>query len=160
MSVVTANIRKVRFPRRNLAFVRNVGPYAGHPELFERLFKEVVHWMDVHQIPKGPEMEAIALYLDDPERVPEEKQRINVGFTVPDGVQSAGRVLLMDLPEGDYLVGSFELDPNEYGEAWNEMMAYLQEENIRPREIMYESYKNDPNEYPGGKHLVDICILV
>jgi AraC family transcriptional regulator len=132
----------------------------GDPELFERLFHEVGAWAGPKGLMQRPDMEAISVYHDDPEAIPVEKQRISVGFTVPLGTPAEGDIQMLEMPEGDYVVGAFEILPAEYGACWGEIMDYMEKERIRPTGLMYESYKNDPSQHPEGKHQVDICIAV
>lgn len=160
MSEVILDITRVHLPERTLAYVRNVGPYAGDAALFERLFGRVMESLGPRNL-MGPDTQAITVYHDDPESVPVEEQRISVGFTVPEGTKPDGDVEVLILPESDYVVGSFELLPHEYGRAWTDTYAYMGEHGYTPSGgPMYESYKNEPSQHPEGKHLVDICVAV
>ena len=151
----------VEFPRRNFAYIGHTGPYMGNPALFERLFLKVQDWANPQGFMNIPDLEAISIYHDSPELVPEEKQRISVGFTVPLSVEHAqGEVQIMEIPAGKFALGHFEILPEDYGEAWEEMMGFISDEKLVMSDtpIMYESYKNDPSTHPEGKHLVDICV--
>lgn len=156
----TSKIEIVEMPGRIFAYVRNVGPYMGDTALFGRLFNEVSNWAGPKGLLANSEIEAISVYHDDPESVLPAEQRISVGFIVPYGTKGEGDIEIMELPSGQYVVGSFELLPNEYGNAWTEVMRYVDSTAHRPIGMMYESYKNDPNEHPEGKHLVEICVAV
>ena len=154
---IASTFKIVELPKRTFAYVRNVGPYKGDTELFGRLFNKVINWMK----PKGlllPTSECISIYHDDPDTVPVNEQRISVGFTVPENTVGEGDIKIMEIPKGKFIVGSFEILPQEYGDAWKELYSYIVENNLTPDKIMYESYKNDPHEHPEGKHLVDICV--
>jgi AraC family transcriptional regulator len=160
MTTQTAKISIQTLPRRYFAYVRNIGPYMGDTELFGRLFHQVIGWLNTKDLMQ-PGMEAISIYHDHPEEVPPEKYRISVGFTIPKPIEGEDDIQVMEIPEGRYAVGSFEILPTEYGNAWEEMMHYLQDKKLMPSGgPMYESYKNDPKEHPEGKHLVDICIAI
>ncbi|MEL6811151.1 MAG: GyrI-like domain-containing protein [Bacteroidota bacterium] len=159
MKTSISNFKIVELPKRTLAYVRNVGPYKGDTELFGRLFNQVVHWA----APLGlmtEKTEAISVYHDDPYTVPEEKQRISVGFTVPENSETSAGIQLMELPHGKYVVGTFEILPIEYGDAWKETYDFIQAEGIQTSDLCFESYKNDPETHPEGKHIVDICVGV
>ena len=156
----TTKMRVEHLPQRLLACVRHTGPYKGNSALFERLFTKVQHWAAPKGFLSDPNTEAITIYHDDSDAVPEEQQRISVGFTVPAGTPGEGDIHTLEMPQGNYLVGSFEILPTEYEYAWQEIMHYLTEENIYPTGIMYESYCNDPSTHPQGKHLVDICVQI
>ena len=154
-----ATFKTVDLPKRTLAYVRNVGPYQGDTKLFEKLFNEVSSWLMSKDL-LIPHAECISIYHDDLETVPVEKQRISVGFTVPEGTIGEGNIKIMEIPAGKFFTGTFEIFPNEYGMAWEELMTELYKSNLKLGEFMYESYKNDPNEHPEGKHITDICVSV
>ena len=156
---IAATFKTVQLPKRTFAYVRNVGPYKGDTELFARLFKEVTDFL----MPKNlmtPSSECLTIYHDDPETVPQEDQRISVGFTVPEGTLGSGNVEIMEIPAGKFLIGAFEIFASEYGQAWGETMSYMGQNNLVPAGPMYESYKNDPKTHPEGKHVVDICVTL
>lgn len=157
---LVSNIRIVKKPERTLAFVSNTGPYMGDQALFERLFSRVLRWTRRRGLMRS-DLEAISIYHDDPEQVAPEDQRISVGVTVPKGTTPDGDVGIMMIPAGDFAVGSFEIDPDEYCNCWKEVMDWVRDNGkmVIPGP-MYESYRNDPGMHPLGKHIVDICVPV
>lgn len=161
-STITGKFTVTQFPKRTFAYVRNVGPYMGDSALFERLFNQVMAWAGPKGLMQRPGMESISVYHDDPEKVPAEKSRISVGFTVPEGTLPEGDIQIMELPAGKYAVGSFELLPHEYGTAWKEIYEFIFGEKLTPTSDgpVYESYKNDPRQHPEGRHAVDICVAL
>ena len=159
MTTVTKKVRIVELPLRRLACVKHTGPYKGDSALFGRLFIKVRDWAESKGLLGDPSTEAISVYHDDPDLVPEERQTISVGFTVPSGTPAEKDIHMLEIPKGKYIIGSFEILPTEYEQAWGEIMDFMKEEGIRPTgKMMYESYRNDPRSHPEGKHLVDICI--
>jgi AraC family transcriptional regulator len=156
---LATTFKTVELPKRTFAYIRNVGPYMGDTKLFERLFNEVIGYLSPNQL-LSPTSECISLYHDDPESVPVDQQRISVGFTVAKGTQGEGNIQIMELPASKFFVGEFEIFPNEYGQAWGEVVKQLKENNMTVAGMMYESYKNDPKQHPEGKHVVDICTAV
>ena len=159
MKTITANFKKTYLPERTLAYIKNMGPFMGNTSLFERLFSEVGNYLKNQGLFRN-NTESLTIYHDDPNDVPPEKQRISVGFTVPEGTKGHDRIEIVKIPAGHYAIGSFEIDPNEYGDAWQAVFEYLRKEDLKPKGLMYESYKNDPNQHPEGKHIVDICVHV
>ena len=154
----TGTIKMVEYPTRALAYIRHTGPYMGDTELFASLFNQASEFMQKFNH-FGPSTEGISVYHDDPKTVPTKDQRISVGFTVPIDSVGEGKVNILKIPAGRFVVGSFEIDPDGYAGAWESMLEYMQKNGIRPSTgIMYESYKNDPHQHPEGKHIVDICI--
>ncbi len=156
---VEVKFSKVKLPLRKLAYVRHVGPYKGDSELFERLFNQVSRWINSKGLMR-PNSEAITVYHDDPALTPESEERISVGFTVPLDTQPDGEIQVMELPQVEYAVGSFEILPEEYPDAWNKIFDFMRENNLKFTHPMYESCKNDPRAHPEGKHIIDICVAL
>ncbi|MGP8320542.1 MAG: AraC family transcriptional regulator [Methanosarcinaceae archaeon] len=155
-------IRVREMPELNVAYVRHVGPYKGDMKLFAELFGKLMEWAGPRDLLNSPETMALSVYHDDPRTTEEDKSRISVCITVPEDTEIEGEVEKMTVPGGMYAVGKFELDPDEYEEAWN--MIYYEwlpkskyQFNDPP---CFEIYLNDPNEHPENKHIVDICIPV
>lgn len=157
---LVSHIRLVKKPERTFAYIRNVGPYMGNQALFKRLFSKMIHWARVNNLMQ-PDLETITIYHDDPEAVPADEQRISVGVTVPEGTIPGGDIQIMKIPYGDFVVGSFEIDPEDYGVAWQHVMEWVVNQELDFKlDPMYESYRNDPRKHPEGKHIVDICVPI
>lgn len=160
ISEAVVDVAKVHLPKRTLAYIRNVGPYMGDTQLFGKLFMKVLISMEARGLMR-PDTEAITVYHDDPKTTPPKEQRISVGFTVPEGTAPEAGIEILELPESNYVVGAFEIHPDEYGDAWARTMSYIEENGLTPSGgPMFESYKNDPKTHEDGKHIVEICIAV
>jgi AraC family transcriptional regulator len=132
----------------------------GDQALFERLFSRIIKWVRIQNL-MSADLETITIYHDDPEAVPAEEQRISVGVTVPKGTKPDGDIQIMEIPPGDFVVGSFEIDPEDYGLAWQQVIEWIMNHKMDfLLDPMYESYRNNPHEHPEGKHLVDICVPI
>jgi len=154
-------VRTETLPATTVAYVRHTGPYAGDAALFGRLFGALCTWAG----PRGhigPKARFLTVYHDNPEVTAEDKLRISVCITVPPGTTGDGPVGIMPLDEGVYAVASFELDPAEYGAAWNWFMGtWLPSSGYQPDDRKcFELMLNDPSRHPQGKHLVEIWLPV
>ncbi|NND32941.1 MAG: GyrI-like domain-containing protein [Saprospiraceae bacterium] len=160
METMTATFKVVQLKDRTFAFRRHTGPYLGDVELVQNLFRDVRKFL----VPLGfftNETEAISIHHDSPDFVPVAKQRISVGFTVPKATKGKDDIRILVIPAGRYAIGSFELNRNEYAEAWSAMFEFLKANGLQPSNgLMYESYKNDLDQDWQGNHRVDICIAV
>ena len=157
MTTAVSKFTIARLPKRWLAYIRNTGPYMGDTELFGRLFTTVTNWA----APRGlmtDTTEAITVYHDDPYTTPVDRQRISVGYTVPEGTITTEGIELMEIPEGQYIIGNFEIYPTQYREAWREMEEFIRTERLRTTNLTFETYRNDPDTHPEGKHIVDLCM--
>jgi AraC family transcriptional regulator len=140
-----------------VAYIRHVGPYAGDAALFGRLFGRLCGWAGPRGL-LGPSTRMLTIYHDNPQITEEEKLRISVCATVPPGTAAEGEVGVMQIDGGKYAVASFELDPGEYGAAWNWLMGtWLPSSGCQPDDRpCFEMYLNDPKTHPAHKHIVEI----
>lgn len=151
-----------QFPETTLAYVRHIGPYAGNTELFGSLMQKIYGWAGPRGLIQFPNTQTLAVYHDDPHVTDEEKLRLIIGVTVPTDTEVDGEVGKMTLQGGDYAVGKFELNGDQYEEAWTSMyQSWLPQSGYQPSNApAFESYLNDPRQHPEGKHIVEIWIPV
>ncbi len=141
-----------------VAYVRHVGPYAGDVQLFGRLFGRLFQWAGPRGL-MGPETRSLTIYHDNPEITDQQKLRLSACITVPPDTRAEGDIGVMTIEGGTYAVARFELDPSEYGGAWNWLMGvWLPSSGYQPddRAHCFEMYLNNPDEHPQKKHVVDI----
>ncbi len=140
-----------------VAYVRHVGPYAGDPELFGRLFGRLFQWAGPRGI-LGPHTRALTIYHDNPEITDEQKLRISVCLTVPPNTQAEGDIGVMTVEGGTFAVARYEIDPAEYGAAWTWVMGvWLPSSGYQPDDRQcFEVYLNNPEAHPQKKHVVEI----
>lgn len=149
-------------PELNVAYVQHIGPYKGDTKLFAGLFGKLMGWAGPRGLLSSPETLVLSVYYDDPKTTEEDKFRTSACITVPEGTEVEGEIGKMTVPGGMYAVGRFELDPDEYEEAWNMIYGdWLPESRYQSDDRpSLEIYRNDPNAHPENKHIVDICIPV
>lgn len=148
-------------PAFTIAYVRHAGPYQGDAELFGSLFGRLMKWASPRGV-VGPETKMVTIYHDDPGVTDADKLRISVGVSVPQSTKVDGEVGKMTLAGGTYAFAKFELDVEQYGEAWDAVFSgWLPESGYQPADgVCYEQYHNDANEHPEHKCIVSICVPV
>jgi AraC family transcriptional regulator len=154
MMKFTAEVRKL--PERNVVCIRHVGPYNRVGEAIERIFA----WAGPKGLIRFPETECLTVYHDNPEEVAQDELRSDACLTVPHGTPVDGEVRTMKIPGGLFAVAHVEIDPSEYGDAWDRLVGEWMPENGYRSDcgrLCYELYLNDPKEHPQGKHVVDVC---
>jgi len=150
------NAELKRLPERFVACVRHVGPYPEIGRAIERLFE----WAGPKGLIRFPKTQVLAVYHDDPQAADPSELRSDACLTVPQGTQAEGDVKTMKIPGGMFAVAHVEIDPSEYGEAWDRLIGeWMPENGCTPDagRLCYELYLNDPDQHPEKKHLVDIC---
>lgn len=156
------NVEVKEMPELDVAYVRHIGPYKGDAQLFENLFKKLMAWAGPRGLMNSPDAKCLSVYHDSPEITEEDKLRTSVCITVPKDTEVEGEVGKMTVPGGKFAVGRFEIDVDQYEEAWNAIFkAWLPESGFQPDDrLCYELYQNNPNEHPEHKHIFDICVPV
>ena len=142
-------------PEFHVAYIRHVGRYNMIGEAFERLMR----WAGPRGLLRFPETSVFGIYYDSPEVTPVSQLRSDACISVPVGTSVDGEVGTMTIPGGKFAVAHVEIDPTQYGEAWDRLIGdWLPRSGYQPDDrLCYEMYLNDPDEHPEKKHIVDIC---
>ncbi len=159
---VKAEVEVKDMPELNVAYVRHIGPYKGDSELFEGLFEKLMKWAGPRGLIQFPETQCLSVYHDNPEITDEDKLRTSVCMTVPKDTRVEGEIGQMRIPGGKFAVANFEINSNEFEDAWNTLMGgWMPESGYQPDDrLCYEICHNNPKEHPENKHIVDICVPV
>ncbi len=151
----TMEIKKM--PVMNLVYCRHKGEFAKIEVAYKKLFK----WAGARGLLSNPDLKAVTVYHDDPNVTSIENVRQSACITVNGPVKTEGEFGNLTIPEGKYVVGSFEIDANQFSQAWNSVCLWLSESGYQPDDRMcYELYHNNHEEHPEKKFIVDICIPV
>jgi AraC family transcriptional regulator len=91
-----------------------------------------------------------------------DKLRQSAGIVVDDEqVKTEGEFGKMKIPEARCCVGSFQVTPMEFEDAWNSVCLWLADSGYQPADgYPYELYHNQPEDPMKEKFRVDICIPV
>ena len=150
---MNAEVREM--PEYKVAYIRKLGPYG--PETCGQGFEELMSWAG----PKGhlSACQVFGVYWDNPEVTPPEKCRFDACISIPDGAATDGPVGLQAIAGGPYAVCHFEIQVNDFTQAWEEAFAWLIDSGSEAAEKpCYELYHNNGAEHPEGKWIFDICI--
>ncbi len=145
-----------------VAYVRHMGPYKGDSGLFAELFGKLYRWAGPRGLLNFPETLVMSIYHDDPNLTEQDKLRLSVCITVPEETEVEGEIGKMEIPAGKWALARFELGEKDYEAAWQAVMGeWLPSSGYQPddRPCM-EIYRNNPEEHPEHKCVVDICIPV
>ncbi|MEW6182975.1 MAG: AraC family transcriptional regulator [Bacillota bacterium] len=161
MNNETRTVEVKELPETTVAYVRYVGPYKGDVQLFDRLFGKLCGWAGARNL-LNRETKAIIIYHDNPEITEENKLRMSVCVTVPEGTPVDGEIGKMAIPGGRYALARFELAGDEFQEAWNWVYGtWLPSSGYIPDDRpCFELYHGDCNSNPNGKFILDICVPV
>ena len=148
-------------PDMTVAYVRHIGPYKGDNALFGSLIGQLMTWAGPRNL-LTPDAKLLAVYHDNPEITEADKQRVSMCLTVPEKTEVGGEIGKMVIPGGPYAMARFEINADEYQQAWDTVMAgWFPESGYQPTDgLSYELYHGSPDEHPAGKHVLDICVPV
>jgi AraC family transcriptional regulator len=157
---ITVEVKE--FPELHVAYLRHIGPYQGDGKLFGQLIGKLMKWAGARGLINFPNTQLLIVYHDDPKVTEDEKLRTSVCLTIPKETAVDGEFGKMTVHGGAYAVAGFELDDDEFQQAWDTVYgAWLPDSGYQPDNYpCLEIYHNDPKEHPENKHIVDICIPV
>jgi len=147
-------------PKMTVAYIRHTGPYQGNDKLFQNLTEELCRWAGPRGLLGHPTAKILAVYHDDPKVTEQDKLRLSMCLTVPENTKVDGRIGKMEIAEGAYAVGRFEVNSQEFGEAWDWLYgSWLPQSGYQPDDgPCFEVYPEEPKA--GEKIKVDICVPV
>jgi len=127
-------------PKMRVAFVTNTGPFE---QAMASGFDKLFHWLEAnHWHPSGP---SLAIFPDDPDKVPPEKIKSESCVVVGDEVMSMDDVHVKE-------IGGFQAATMEYHSAENIMRAYgelygwLHAQGYRDNGAPLETYLSRPGQ--------------
>ncbi|WP_320053670.1 AraC family transcriptional regulator [uncultured Acetobacteroides sp.] len=152
------NVIEVReMPAMNVIYCRHKGEYNQIGAAYDKLFK----WAGPRGLLNHPECKGITYYHDDPKVTAQENIRQSACITVFEDVKTEGEIGKMQIPGGRYAVGHFEVNEQEFQQAWDSMCLWVAQSGYQPADASpYELYHNNHEEHPQKKFIVDICIPV
>lgn len=151
------NIQVKEMPAMDLIYCRHVGRFDQIGGAYEKLFK----WAGPRGLLKFPETKTVTVYHDDPKVVDMEKVRQSACITVDGDAKTEGEFGKMHVPGGKYVVGSFVVNPHQFGDAWDSVCQWLADSGYQPSDgYPYEYYPKEHEEGNPPIFTVDICVPV
>ena len=156
------NIEVKNIPDYNVAYVEYKGDFEGNGEIYDIVLEPLLDWAVKEDLWDFPENTRLFVMYPETEDSPEGEKTMMMAISVPENTETPGYIKTMILEGGEYAVGSFELADDEFGNAWQYMYeTWMPGSGYYPAENMpYELKKNDSDDHPEKKHLVDICVPV
>ncbi|MFP4059004.1 MAG: AraC family transcriptional regulator [Bacteroidota bacterium] len=155
--IMKNNIQIKEMPSLKLVYTRHVGSF----HLIGQAYGKLMQWAGPRGLLSNPDVKTVTVYHDNPAVTDIDKLRQSACITVESDVKTEGEFGNMSLPGGKHVVGSFEISPMEFEEAWNSVCVWLSESGYQPADgYPFELYHNNHEEHPEKKFIVDICIPV
>jgi AraC family transcriptional regulator len=111
---------------------------------------------------KCPGTQFFTVFRDDLNLTDFSKFKADVCVSVEPFTKGDGEVGVSSIPGGKYAIAGFEIDANEYEQAWELMFReWLPQSGYQPdNRCCFERYLNDPKTHPQNKHIIEVCIPV
>lgn len=144
-----------QMPEWQVIYCRHTGPF----HLISQAYEKVMKWARPRGLYTPGINKTMTVTHDDPSVTEIEKVRQSACIIVDKDVKVEGEIGKMVVPGGEYAVGSFEINNQEFEKAWNTMCKWFIESGYQQGEgVTYELYHNFFEDHPQKKHIVDICI--
>lgn len=163
--IVQGELELVDISEKALLYVRFIGTYAQLGIEFPQILEKLFVYATSHQLIQEEEIELLSIYHDHPDFTQEEQFRTSICLAISDlnhYVEESNDIGIMTLPAGKYVVGHFDILPEEYSGAWDYIYGeWLSNSGYQPRaELPFEMYMSNPANHPQGRHLVDIYLPI
>jgi len=137
-----------------VATVKHVGPY----KEVSKLYEEIVKWLRQKQLAiTGP---PFGWFYDNPERVPANKLRCEVGFPFKGEAKSEGKIQIKKIP-GQEVLSTIHKGPyGEVGSSYAALFQHANEKGYIPLGCPMEIYLNDPARVPESELLTEIQVPI
>ncbi|MFT8315386.1 MAG: GyrI-like domain-containing protein [Clostridium sp.] len=161
---VTGQITIANLEEKQVAYVRHTGTYETLAKEYANLMQTLFAYARKQHLLVDGQNWLLTMYHDNPEFGEESQFRTSLCLTVPEDirVQEDGILGTMKLEGGLYAVGHFQIQQEQYSDAWNYMyQEWLTGSGYVPRNSYpFEVYCNDPYANESHIHEVDIYVPI
>ncbi len=159
-SDVTVDVKNIS--KIDIAYIRHIGPFKGETEKWAALFQKLISWGASRGLINCTDTQYFTVFRDELEITDFSKFKADVCISVPSGTKAHGEIGISHIPAGKYAVAQFEIDANEYEQAWQLIYSeWLPNSGFQPDErSCFEKYLNDPKQHPKNKHIIEVYIPV
>jgi AraC family transcriptional regulator len=161
---VTGQIAITNLEEKQVAYVRHTGTYKTLAKEYVNLMQALFAHAEKQHLLVDSQNWVLAMYHDNPEFGEESQFRTSLCLTVPKDIriQEDGILGRMQLEGGLYAVGHFQIQQEQYSDAWNYMyQEWITGSGYVPRDSYpFEVYRNDANANERHIHEVDIYVPI
>ncbi|MFS4454742.1 AraC family transcriptional regulator [Maribacter sp. 2304DJ31-5] len=152
---MNAKIEIKEMPKMNVAYVSCMGS-----QNLENAFDKLIQWA----MPQGlmnERTKVLTVYHDSFKVTEANKVRMSASVLLDKPVEAEGEIGLTTIEAGKCIVGSFEIEPNEFEKSWTGLFVWMNENGYKKADREpFEIYHNNFNEHPERKAIVDFCIPI
>ncbi|WP_420574545.1 AraC family transcriptional regulator [Kordia sp.] len=154
---MNAQITVKQLQEIKLAGIMRIGAFEKIGESYQKLME----WGYNHHVLDTSNFKAITIYHDNPNITQISKVRHSACVTINKAIKAEGEIRPLAIQKGNYVIGNFTIDANEFPKAWKSLSVWIMENGYEFRDGDYfEIYLNDHETHPKKKFIVDICIPI
>lgn len=151
-----ASIEIKELPVQHAAFITQIG-VDGLPDAFNRL----IRWAVPKGLMQSDNVKLGRIYHDSFKITAPEKVRMSVCLMLNTPTTVSGEIGLTSINAGKFIVGSFVIEPKDFGQAWRGLYQWMNEMGYQKADQNpFEIYHNNFNEHPEQKCIVDLYIPI
>ncbi|MCC7028644.1 MAG: AraC family transcriptional regulator [Saprospiraceae bacterium] len=153
---MNAKIEINEMPKMNLAYVTQIG-VNGIEDAFQRILK----WATPKELLTKNNTHVCRVFHDSFKVTDADKVRMSIGIITDQEITVDGEVGLTTIEQGKNIVGHFVIEPIEFEKSWDSLFIWMNENGYKKADrYPFEMYRNNMNEHPEKKCIVDLCIPI
>ncbi len=154
-TIMNANIEIKELSKLDLAYVTHIGV-----ERLENAFNTILKWATPKNL-LDDNSKIIRIFHDSFKITTPDKIRMSIGITLNQPIEVEGEIGLTQIEKGKYIVGRYEIEPNDFEKAWTGLFIWINENGYKKADTNpFEIYHNNFTEHPERKCIVDLCIPI
>jgi AraC family transcriptional regulator len=150
-----AKIEVIELPKMDLAYVSSTGTHN-----LSKGYETLIQWAAPNGL-MNDETKMVTIYHDSFRDTEATKVRMSACILLNQPIEAGGEVRTTSLESGKHIVGKFELQMHEFGNAWSDLFVWMNENGYKKaNKDPFGVYYNDHKKHPEKKAIVDLCIPV
>lgn len=130
---------------RTIAYIQYEGEYKDIP--YEDYIDRLYSWSKKKRL--GPGMRPMSIYLDEPDKKPKSKVRIDIAIPIRKKISGEGKIEVRDLPATKVATMKFKGSSEEYEKAYSDLWHWIKEKNFKISGAPIEYYLSKPKMVKG-----------
>ena len=153
---MNANIEIKEMPELKLAYISHIG----HDNL-NITYEKLLAWAAEKGLLRDGNIQPLTIYHDSFKITALEKIRMSACLILKDPIKVDGAVGLTTINRGKYVVGHYEIKPEDFGQVWGELFVWLSKNGYKKSDRdVFEIYHNDFTQHPENLSKVDFYIPI
>ncbi len=148
--VIELDIKDKIVGEEKLALISHIGP----PEEMGILIEEIAYWAEENQVKIiGP---PFAIYYSNPQKVPPEEFKYDVGFPIQDEVTGTDKILIVSIPEHRVVYTVYKGPYANIDRVYDALVKFVLTHDYDVIGSPKEIYFNSPEEVAASELLTEV----